>query len=70
LGLCRRLKETVATAHIPVLMLTARGHRMEQSDLARTNIRAVLLKPFSIRDLLPKVELLLNENVGVGRKAG
>ena len=70
LGLCMRLKETLATAHIPVLMLTARGHRVEPSELAGTNIRAILAKPFSIRDLLPKVEAMLSENIAVERKAG
>lgn len=70
LGLCIRLKETLATAHIPVLLLTARGHQLEPQRLIRTNIRAVLPKPFSVRDLLPKVELLLRENVTAERKAG
>ena len=50
--LALRLKQTPATAHTPVLMLTARGYIMEQEALSRTNIVQVLSKPFSARDVL------------------
>jgi CheY-like chemotaxis protein len=69
LALCIRLKETLATAHIPALMLTARGHRLTPEELERTNIRAVLPKPFSIRELIPKIESLLNGQSAAVRKA-
>lgn len=59
LALCTRLKSTPKTSDIPVLMLTARGHILSSDDLGRTNIRAVLSKPFSTRDLLPKIEEVL-----------
>jgi CheY-like chemotaxis protein len=61
LQLAERLKTTDRTAHIPMLILTARGHRISLSQLARTNIRAVLAKPFSARELLAKLMELAME---------
>lgn len=52
LELAVRLKQTPLTAQTPVLMLTARGYIMDQAALAKTNIRQVLAKPFSARDIL------------------
>ena len=52
LELALRLKQTPATAQTPLLMLTARGYILEQDSLARTNIRQVLTKPFSSREVL------------------
>src|SRR4051795_12930518 len=37
--MCRRLKANPATAGIPVLMLTARGHRLSPTELQSTNVR-------------------------------
>jgi CheY-like chemotaxis protein len=70
LGLCALLKSNPVTAHVPVLMLTARGHMLTPEELARTNIRAVLPKPFSVRDLFPKIEQALHVESAEGRKAG
>jgi CheY-like chemotaxis protein len=50
-----------ATRQIPVLMLTARGHRITEEELARTGIRRILAKPFSTQELLGLVEKLLKE---------
>ena len=59
LEMCRRLKANPATNDIPVLMLTARGHRMKPADAEGTNVRCVLAKPFSPRDLVNKVDDLI-----------
>jgi len=59
LEMAARLRETATTAAVPILMLTARGHRVTPAELAATNIKAVLPKPFSIRQLLAKVDELL-----------
>jgi CheY-like chemotaxis protein len=59
LELARRLKSEPATSHIPVLMLTARGHRIEAGDLERTGVREILSKPFSTRELFAKAEQLV-----------
>jgi len=60
-----QLRADSRTANIPVLMLTARGHRLTAAQLAQTQIRAVLPKPFSARQLLAKINELLVAPVGV-----
>lgn len=54
-----RLRAHPPTAHIPALLLTARGHALSQADLANTAIREVLSKPFSPREVLARVEAML-----------
>ena len=51
LGLAMRLKETIATSTIPIIMLTARGHKITPEQLALTSVRNLLAKPFSVRKL-------------------
>jgi CheY-like chemotaxis protein len=52
LELCAKMRADEATKDIPVIMLTARGFSMDQTDLEETNIRKVLPKPFSPREIL------------------
>jgi two-component system phosphate regulon response regulator PhoB len=61
LDLCARLKRHPATASIPAIMLTARGHALAPADLEPTNIRLVLSKPFSPREVLEHVEKILGQ---------
>lgn len=49
---CIKLHEDTATAAVPVIMLTARGHKLSPEELARTSIRHLMPKPFSMRELL------------------
>ena len=53
------LKRSEQTSAIPMLMLTARGHLLSEAELAQTNIRALLAKPFSSKALLAKIEELI-----------
>lgn len=63
LEMCVELRATAATAKIPAILLTARGHACDQSTLDRTNIRKLMAKPFSAKDLLRAVqEVLAAEN--------
>ena len=57
--MCVKLKEDPATANIPVIMLTARGHHLSSTELARTNIRFLFPKPFSAKELLAKITEVL-----------
>ncbi|MCW5775103.1 MAG: response regulator [Phycisphaeraceae bacterium] len=57
--LATRLRSDERTCETPVLMLTARGYVLDQNELSATNIRAVLSKPFSARDILRRVEEVL-----------
>ena len=58
LELCKQLKSEPSTSTIPVTMLTARGFRLEPSELAMTNVRVVLSKPFSVREVLDTLQTL------------
>jgi two-component system, OmpR family, alkaline phosphatase synthesis response regulator PhoP len=57
---CIQLKQNPITAEIPVLMLTARGHRLSPEELSQTNIRLMMPKPFSVREVIAQVENLLH----------
>ncbi|MDX2114820.1 MAG: response regulator [Planctomycetota bacterium] len=70
LELCIKLKKKPATAQIPALMLTARGHALGESDLQSTNIRMVLSKPFSPRHVLEEVERILGRGGAAGSGDG
>ncbi|MFG0331491.1 MAG: response regulator [Phycisphaerales bacterium] len=54
-----RLSDNPMTEHIPVIMLTARGHRVDPTEIGKTNIRHLLDKPFSPRGFIETVEQLL-----------
>ena len=60
LELCRKLKQDPATAHIPAIMLTARGYELEPADTEQSGILRMLSKPFSPRHLLSTVEEALS----------
>jgi len=70
--LAQRIHETPETSRIPVIMLTGKWFELPHEELRhRFNILAVLNKPFSPRDLLRRVELLLgNESVSADSTAG
>jgi len=59
LELCAKLRADPQTAGIPVIMLTARGFSLGDEDLKDTNIRKVLPKPFSPREVLKSVSAVL-----------
>lgn len=63
LELCARLRAEAALSNIPVIMLTARGFSLEAKDLVDTNIRQVLTKPFSPREVLQTVRNLIGGGV-------
>jgi two-component system, OmpR family, alkaline phosphatase synthesis response regulator PhoP len=62
LELCERLRQNAPTSAIPAIMLTARGYALSQADLAKTNIKHVMSKPFSPRELLEMVTTVLGES--------
>jgi DNA-binding response OmpR family regulator len=45
-----------------VVMLTARGHRLTDAELSQTNIKRVLPKPFSARQLLVIIDQVLGDS--------
>lgn len=61
LELCRQLRNTPQTRGIPAIMLTARGFDIEPAEMLEAGIAAVLTKPFSPREILMKVNELLQK---------
>lgn len=59
LEFCQKLKELPQTSAIPALMLTARGFSLSDDDVRRTNVAGVLSKPFSPREVLSRVQNLI-----------
>ena len=55
LELVETMRTRPETRDIPVLMLTARGFRLEAEELQRADVVAMIAKPFSPRLLLSQV---------------
>ena len=53
--LARSLKADPKTSHVPVILLTARGHLLTEAQLAQTNISKIIAKPFSVRQIIAAV---------------
>ena len=62
--LASSMLEDPRLSELPVLVLTARGWSMDESLQALSNVRTVLSKPFSPREVLAEVEHLMNPDVG------
>ena len=60
--MCVKLHASDITADTPVVMVTARGHKLSPKELTATNIRQMMCKPFSARELLVVIGELLNES--------
>lgn len=58
-GALRELKHDPATADIPVIMLTARGHVLTRQEAETSGAARFLTKPFSPTQLLQEVQRLL-----------
>ncbi len=62
LELAKKLRRHTSAGATPVLMLTARGYALDPSEVAHTNIKEVMSKPFSPRDVLQKARAALGES--------
>ncbi len=56
---CRRLRRKAATAHVPIIMLTARGEESDRIRGLETGADDYVTKPFSPRELLARVGAVL-----------
>ena len=56
---CRRLRRRPATAHVPIIMLTARGEETDRIRGLETGADDYVTKPFSPRELLSRVGAVL-----------
>jgi len=66
LEVAARLRQDAATQHIPVILLTAKGFEVDRAAIANTNVKMILTKPFSPRDLLSRVQEVLGAGAVLG----
>lgn len=52
LAMARALHQDEATRSIPLIVLSARGHRLGSAEASDTNVQHMLMKPFSMREVL------------------
>jgi ligand-binding sensor domain-containing protein/signal transduction histidine kinase/DNA-binding response OmpR family regulator len=68
LDLCRNLKTDERTAHIPIILLTARASVVQQVDGLETGADSYVTKPFSVELLQLNVRNLLQSRRNMRRK--
>ncbi|MBM3512627.1 MAG: phosphate regulon transcriptional regulatory protein PhoB [Alphaproteobacteria bacterium] len=56
---CRRLRRASETAHVPIIMLTARGEEDDRIRGLETGADDYITKPFSPRELVARVQAVL-----------
>jgi two-component system phosphate regulon response regulator PhoB len=60
--LCRRWRAREETAHIPIIMITARGEEEERVRGLATGADDYVVKPFSVPELVARVRALLRRS--------
>ena len=63
LEFCQRLKNNIATSHIPVILLTARALSKHQVEGYESGADAYITKPFSAEVLLARIDNLLKNRL-------
>ncbi len=61
LELCRRLKADPRTAHVPVLLITARGREADVFRALADGVDDCLIKPFGIAEFVERVRALAGQ---------
>ena len=59
IDLCRRLRASDATRHIPIILLTARGEENDKVQGLDSGADDFVIKPFSPREVMARVRALL-----------
>jgi CheY-like chemotaxis protein len=59
LELCLLLHEDASTASIPALLLTSRGYVLSKDQLEAAGIRELMSKPFSVRDVVERIQRII-----------
>jgi len=70
LSLCKRIRSNPGMQDVPVLMLTALGQEEDRITGFETGADDYVVKPFSPRELLLRVESLLRRARGFSQEAG
>lgn len=61
--LCQRLREEPRTAHLPIIMLTARGQTTDKVNALETGADDYITKPVPQNELLARIRALLRRSV-------
>lgn len=69
LELAGRIAADPSTRHIPVIMLTARGFRLDAEEIVASRIVDLIAKPFSPRGLLDRIRETLEAAERGGERA-
>ncbi len=56
---CRELEHDASTAHIPIIMLTARGEEIDRIVGLELGADDYVIKPFSVRELILRIRAIL-----------
>jgi DNA-binding response OmpR family regulator len=67
LDVCRVLRARPATAHVPIVILTARGDEPDRVTGLDLGADDYIVKPFSPRELAARVRAVLRRRTGVGQ---
>ena len=59
---CRQLRQSPRTHHVPVIMLTARGDEVDRVVGFELGADDFVTKPFSVRELLLRIKAILRRN--------
>ena len=66
IDLCRALRSNTATAGVPIIMLTAKAHEADIEKGFEAGVDDYIVKPFSPRELIRRVEAVLARPERVG----
>jgi two-component system phosphate regulon response regulator PhoB len=66
---CKQLKESPATRSVPVMMLTAKGEEIDRVVGFELGADDYLVKPFSVRELILRIQAILRRGKGEVREA-
>jgi two-component system phosphate regulon response regulator PhoB len=64
LEVCRELRAGARTAHVPIIMLTARARPQDLEQAYAAGATEYVVKPFSPRELLERVQVVLARVAG------
>ena len=63
MALCRAIRDNDLTAHIPIIMVTARVTEQDRIEGLKAGADAYLVKPFNTEELLTRVAKLLEQRI-------
>jgi len=60
--LCRRLRAEPTTSSTPIVVITAKAFEIDLKTSLELGANDYIVKPFSVRDVIARVQSLLNQN--------